>query len=485
MNIPQRLLLLALFTSGAASAQLSSTITVQRNFNISPNAGSYADVSASCPTGYVALSGGVDSLASAEIELSTIAPLFGANGLLAQTDGTKTTGPTGWYASVTNYGNGARNVMVTAVCAPITGVTVVVRSAGVSAGSTAGSGTGTLEAACPSGMIVTGGGVDVTNPETMKITSSSPYFGTGNAFLADRPAGTNPAGIGWAAYVSNQGPVAGGAMKVAAICAALGNVITIVSGPVGVAQAMNNGDAVLCPAGFIAIGGGLDSNDLHILVATVSTPFYNGFGYALDRPSGEYSAPAGWFADTYSHSGANDVRNMKIGVICARVANVPAASLVTVYEFYNTTLKHYFRTSSLTEAMGIDKGSAGPGWVRTGDNITAYAPGANFTGFDVCRFYTFGANSHFYTAFASECAGLKSPRSGWVYEGLSFRIQLPASDGTCPSSTVKVYRLYNNRFALNDSNHRFTTVFAAIASLQQQGWQYEGVAFCALNYSAG
>ena len=485
MKILQRLLPLFLLSSATAFAQLSSTITVQRNFSIPPNARSYADISAGCPAGYVALSGGVDSLASADIELTALAPLFGTKGLLTQTDGTKTTGPDGWYASVINYGNGARTVMLTVVCAPITGVNVVIRSAGVTAGAATGSGTGTLAVACPAGMVVTGGGIDVTNPEAMKLTSSSPVYGTGNAFLVDRPVGTNPAAIGWSGYVSNEGPVAGGSMKVAAICAALSNVLTIVSGPVGVAQASDNGDALLCPAGFIAIGGGLDSKDLHILIATVSTPFYNGYGYALDRPSGDYSAPAGWFANTFSHSGMNDVRNMTIGVICAQVATVPAASLVTVYEFYNTALKHYFRTSSLTEAMGIDNGSAGPGWVRTGDNLTAYAPGANFPGSDVCRFYTFGANSHFYTAFASECAGLKSPTSGWSYEGLSFHIQLPASDATCPAGTVKVYRLYNNRFAFNDSNHRFTTVFASIATLQQQGWQSEGVAFCALNYSAG
>ena len=283
MKILQRLLPLFLLSSATAFAQLSSTITVQRNSSIPPNARSYADISAGCPAGYVALSGGVDSLASADIELTALAPLFGTKGLLTQTDGTKTMGPDGWYASVINYGNGARTVMLTVVCAPITGVNVVIRSAGVTAGAATGSGTGTLAVACPSGMVVTGGGIDVTNPEAMKLTSSSPVYGTGNAFLADRPVGTNPAAIGWSGYVSNEGPVAGGSMKVAAICAALSNVLTIVSGPVGVAQASDNGDALLCPAGFIAIGGGLDSKDLHILIATVSTPFYNGYGYALDR----------------------------------------------------------------------------------------------------------------------------------------------------------------------------------------------------------
>ena len=46
--------------------------------------------------------------------------------------------------------------------------------------------------------------------------------------------------------------------------------------------------------------------------------------------------------------------------------------------------------------------------------------------------------------------------------------------------TKPVYRLYNNRFQFNDTNHRFTTDFENVAPLQRQGWTYEGVAFCAL-----
>jgi hypothetical protein len=41
--------------------------------------------------------------------------------------------------------------------------------------------------------------------------------------------------------------------------------------------------------------------------------------------------------------------------------------------------------------------------VRTGDDFLAYRALSNSPGNDVCRFYTRGANSHFYTAFASEC----------------------------------------------------------------------------------
>jgi serine protease len=66
-----------------------------------------------------------------------------------------------------------------------------------------------------------------------------------------------------------------------------------------------------------------------------------------------------------------------------------------------------------------------------------------------------------------------------VYEGLSFRIQLPAGS-TCGAGTIPVYRLYNDRFAFRDSNHRFTTLASEIPGMQAQGWIYEGVAFCAI-----
>lgn len=39
----------------------------------------------------------------------------------------------------------------------------------------------------------------------------------------------------------------------------------------------------------------------------------------------------------------------------------------------------------------------------------------------------------------------------------------------------------NDRFAFNDANHRFTTVFGNIAVLRVQGSACEGVVICALN----
>ena len=43
-----------------------------------------------------------------------------------------------------------------------------------------------------------------------------------------------------------------------------------------------------------------------------------------------------------------------------------------------------------------------------------------------------------------------------------------------------VYRVYNNRFASNDSNHRYISDAALYQSMRAAGWKGEGVQFCEL-----
>ncbi len=180
------------------------------------------------------------------------------------------------------------------------------------------------------------------------------------------------------------------------------------------------------------------------------------------------------------------------------VLNTPPAGVVTqqqlvmigsasvpppVVEFYNTGLDNYFITADASEAAAIDKGSAGPGWSRTGNTIKT---GGSTP---VCRFYgslSPGPNSHFYTVDANECAGLKQLQAStpatqqrWNFESLDF-VSTPASSGTCPSGTVPVYRAYNNGSARNvDSNHRITSSLTAIQEVVARGWKNEGVVMCA------
>lgn len=153
-----------------------------------------------------------------------------------------------------------------------------------------------------------------------------------------------------------------------------------------------------------------------------------------------------------------------------------------VVEFYNTNLDHYFITADASEAAGIDGGSAGPGWIRTGNSFKS---GGSTP---VCRFYGSqfpGPNSHFYTLAGAECDGLKqlqaitpATQKRWNLESLDF-VSTPPTNGTCPTGTAPVYRAYNNGFARGvDSNHRFSSSVAAIQEVVIRGWINEGVVMC-------
>lgn len=160
-------------------------------------------------------------------------------------------------------------------------------------------------------------------------------------------------------------------------------------------------------------------------------------------------------------------------------------------EFYNTSTGHYFVTSTASEALGVDAGAAGPGWVRTGRSFQVWSTATNAPGdaHPVCRFYSTLANSHFYTASASECAALQAMEAqdraanggqtkGWAYEGTAFFVQAPTG-GQCPAGTLPVTRLYNHGFESGEgSNHRFVDDPALQQLMADRGWSAEGPAFC-------
>ena len=158
-----------------------------------------------------------------------------------------------------------------------------------------------------------------------------------------------------------------------------------------------------------------------------------------------------------------------------------AVASMPVVEYYNTGLQHYFITAGAAEMAMIEAGGAGPGWQRTGYGFRAYLPenGVAIGALPVCRFYGTpgrGPNSHFYTVNAAECAAVKKD-PGWALEGTAFYLFAPVN-GQCEAGEQAVYRVYNNRFAQNDSNHRYTTDPNLYAQMQAQGWLAEGVAFC-------
>lgn len=171
--------------------------------------------------------------------------------------------------------------------------------------------------------------------------------------------------------------------------------------------------------------------------------------------------------------------------------SITVASTTPVVEYYAPTTGHYFMTAGADDKALLDPGTVG--WMRTGQTWKAWLraqdapPGA----MPVCRFYAAGPNSHFYTGNPTDCQGLKDleqqqraqsaaagqPFLGWAYEQIAFYALVPVN-GQCPGGTVPVYRAYNNRFAYNDSNHRFMVDPTMLAAELFEGWGYEYAQFC-------
>ncbi len=146
-----------------------------------------------------------------------------------------------------------------------------------------------------------------------------------------------------------------------------------------------------------------------------------------------------------------------------------------VVEYVNEGTGHYMLFSqSSEEGRWIDNGGDGGLWTRTGYAFT-FAPSNSCTAQlpPVCRFYSPLHNTHFFTPYAAECAALKQPESGWVFEGNEFHAPLPTSTG-CPGTTLVVRRLFDG-----GSDHRYSADAAIIAKMIERGWVDEGIGFCA------
>ena len=129
-------------------------------------------------------------------------------------------------------------------------------------------------------------------------------------------------------------------------------------------------------------------------------------------------------------------------------ASLPAGT-VTVVEFYNQALDHYFVSPLAPDIDALDTGRF-EGWSRTGLTFNAYpsqaSGGASVN--PVCRFFIppQHGNSHFFSASPAECAvvqekiGTDPSFSGYIYETPSaFYITLPdTTTGACPAGTVAV-----------------------------------------------
>ena len=187
---------------------------------------------------------------------------------------------------------------------------------------------------------------------------------------------------------------------------------------------------------------------------------------------------------------ARTTRAVAALLLCAASAAATAAT-VTVVEFYNAALDHYFVSPLQPDIDALDSGAL-RGWSRTGYNFTAFdAPTGVAGASPVCRYYIppEHGDSHFFSASPAECAavqariGTDANYSGYVLEtSAAFYAVLPdAATGACAAGLVPVYRLWNQRA---DSNHRYTTNLAVRTAMIARGYLPEGygplgVAMCA------
>jgi hypothetical protein len=150
------------------------------------------------------------------------------------------------------------------------------------------------------------------------------------------------------------------------------------------------------------------------------------------------------------------------------------------YEYVNERTGH-FVLLDFTEGQMVESGAAGPGWQKTGYLFMVARPGAVPGAMPVCRFYSAANNSHFFTANAAECDSLRNVHGDWSFEEIPFDAE--AAGPACAAPLRPVYRLYNNRHAMHDANHRFTPDPAVREEMIQAGWIDEGVAFCTSSWS--
>jgi len=151
----------------------------------------------------------------------------------------------------------------------------------------------------------------------------------------------------------------------------------------------------------------------------------------------------------------------------------------TVVEYYLPELKRYFITGRKNEQDLLD--AMPQSFQRTG--MTFAAKSSRYRDIPeqpVCRLYfppaNGGSNTHFY-GVGGDCGQLNK-LGGMKYEGFDFSVLKPAGGQCTATAPNAVTRLYNNKAATNESNHRYVVSTATKARMLAQGWIDEGTVFC-------
>ena len=164
---------------------------------------------------------------------------------------------------------------------------------------------------------------------------------------------------------------------------------------------------------------------------------------------------------------------------------------MTLTEYYHAGLDYYFLTGRDGDKAALD---TVPAWVRTGSEIRVFArpnlktlPLERHFFANVARSSTRG--SHFFTVLPGDQVLLTSlnPTNAAVnakpyLEGVEGYAIPKTAAGTCPVSTVPIYRAFKGvpRY-VDDGNHRFSSSLAQHQNMVNNlGWTDDGVVFCGL-----
>jgi hypothetical protein len=166
---------------------------------------------------------------------------------------------------------------------------------------------------------------------------------------------------------------------------------------------------------------------------------------------------------------------------------------ISVGEYYNASLDHYFISGSQPDIDALISGRI-PGWEGSRGPEGNYFPAASlptrYARWDgslavqtrpVCRYFI-PPGSHFFSASTDECIAVGQLHPEYVLEtSAAFYTVLPdTATGECPSdyayagvfvTFAPVYRLWNGRA---DTNHRYTISANLRAQMIGKGWISEG-----------
>ncbi|MBK7080556.1 MAG: VCBS repeat-containing protein [Betaproteobacteria bacterium] len=117
------------------------------------------------------------------------------------------------------------------------------------------------------------------------------------------------------------------------------------------------------------------------------------------------------------------------------MAAVPIPATISVVEYYNASLDHYFVTPLAAEQANLDAGLTPTRWVRTGKAFNAFESAAARSS-PVCRFYIPPAlgDSHFFGRGTTECASTAAKNPSFVLESPAFmHLTLPGAGPARPA----------------------------------------------------